>query len=126
MNNKMAEVLLEVGRKEEPKSKNPKNPTKLTLKNDTRLIRITTDHFNGGMGTSNAGSITIKDRDGNVMGTYNAFGKKDKNGTPNAKWVAEPNKVLPKGTYFIWDSDFSTWSKNFVGTGFVVVEGYEE
>jgi len=126
LNNKMAEVILEVGRKEEPKNKNPKNPTKLMLQKPTHLVRITTDHYNDGMGTSSVGSITIKDRDGNVMGTYKAYGKKGKNGTPNAKWVAEPNKVLPKGTYFIWDSDFSTWSKNFVGTGFVVVEGYEE
>ncbi len=126
LNNKMAEVLLEVGRKEEPKNKNPKNPTKLMLQKSTHLVRITTDHFNDGMGTSSVGSITIKDRDGNVFGPFKAYGKKGNNGTPNAKWVAEINKVFPKGTYYIWDSDFSTWSKNFVGTGFVVVEGYEE
>lgn len=125
-NNKTTEVLLEVGRKEEPKSKNPKNPTKLMLQKPTRVVRITTDHYNDGMGTPTVGSITIKDRDGNVFGPFKAYGKKGKNGTPNSKWVAEVNKVLPKGTYFIWDSDFSTWSKNFVGTGFVVVEGYEE
>lgn len=125
-NNKTAEVLLEVGKKEEPKNKNPKNPTKLMLQKPTRVVRITTDHYNDGMGTPSVGSITIKDRDGNVFGPFKAYGKKGKNGTPNSKWVAEVNKVLPKGTYFIWDSDFSTWSKNFVGTGFVVVEGYEE
>ena len=88
-------------------------------------MRITTDHFNNGMGTSGGGTISIKDRDGNSFGSFRASGKKGKDGTPNAKWVATPHIVLEKGTYFIWDSDMSTWSKNFVGTGFVVVEGYE-
>jgi len=54
------------------------------------------------------------------------LGKTGKNGTPSAKWVAEPDKILKKGTYFIWDSDPKTWSKTFIGNnGFVVVEGYE-
>jgi len=120
-----AKVILEVGRKEEPKSKNPKNPTKLMIQKATMLTRITTDHYNDGMGTPRGGTITIKDRQGNRVGSYKAFGKTGKNGTPSAKWVAEPNIMLEKGTYFILDSDMATWSKNFVGTGFVVVEGYE-
>jgi len=118
-------ILMEVGKKEEPKSKKPKNPTKLSLSKPTMITRITTDHYNDGMGTSGGGTISIKDRDGNVIGTFRASGNTGKNGAPNAKWVAEPNKMLEKGTYFIWDSDMSTWSKNFVGNGFVVVEGYE-
>jgi len=124
-NDNLTKVILEVGKKDDAKSKKPKNPTKLTIQKPTMIVRITTDHYNDGMGTSGGGTITIKDRDENIIGTYRANGKTGKDGAPNAKWVAEPHKVLEKGTYFIWDSDFSTWSKNFVGNGFVIVEGYE-
>jgi hypothetical protein len=123
--NSPVKVIFEVGRKEDPKNKNPKNPTKLVIHKAVMVVRITTDHYNNGNGTPSAGSLTIKDRDGNVIGTFSAKGKPGSSGTPNAKWVAEPKVVLEKGTYFISDSDISTWSKNFVGTGMVVVEGYE-
>jgi ribosomal protein L32/cytoskeletal protein RodZ len=120
-----SKVLMEVGKKEDPKSKNPKNPTKLSISKPTMIVRITTDHYNDGMGTSSTGTISIKDKDGNVVGTFRANGRTGKNGAPNAKWVAEPNKLLAKGTYYIWDSEMATWSKTFMGNGFVVVEGYE-
>ncbi len=125
VNNMLSEVIHEVGRKEDPKSKKPKNPAKFTLKEPTMIVRITTDHYNDGMGTSGVGTISIKDKEGNLLGTYKVKGKPGKDGAPDAKWVVEPSKVLDKGTYYIWDSDFSTWSKNFVGSGFVVIEGYE-
>lgn len=120
-----SKVILEVGRKEEPRNKNPKNPTKLTIHSATMITKITTDHYNDGMGTPRGGTITIKDHLGIVIGNYKAFGQTGKNGTPSAKWVAEPNIMLGKGTYFISDSDIATWSKNLLGNGFVVVEGYE-
>jgi hypothetical protein len=121
-----SKVILEVGHTEEPKNKNPKNPTKLTIKNPTRITRITTDHYNDGMGTPRGGKITISDSDENVIGSFKAFGKTGKNKTPSAKWVAEPNIRLEKGIYFISDSEPETWSKTFLGgNGFVVVEGYE-
>lgn len=119
-------VILEVGHSEEPKNKNPKNPTKLTISKQTMITRITTDHYNDGMGTPRGGNIIIKDRYGITLGTYKAFGKKGINRTPSAKWVAEPNVMLDKGTYFISDSEIQTWSRTFLGSnGFVVVEGYE-
>ena len=124
-NDNLATVLLEVGRKEDPKNKNPKNPTKLVLQNSTMIVRITTDHYNDGMGTSGGGTIMIKDRDNNIIASLRAYGKTGKDGTPGAKWVCEPHKVLEKGTYYIQDSDAKTWSKTFLGAGFVVVEGYE-
>ncbi len=121
-----SEVILEVGHTEEPKNKNPKNPTKLTIRNPTLITRITTDHYNDGMGTPRGGKITISDSDDYVIGSYKAFGKTGKNKTPSAKWIAEPNIKLEKGTYFISDSEPATWSKTFLGgDGFVVVEGYE-
>jgi len=118
-------VLMGEGRKEDPKRKNPKSPAKLVLLKPAMIVRITTDHYNDGMGTSGAGTITIKDKSDNIIGTYKASGRTGANGVPNAKWVTEPRKLLEKGTYFIWDSDFSTWSKTFVGLGFITVEGYE-
>jgi len=121
-----SKVILEVGKAEEPKNKNPKNPAKLTISRPTMITLITTDHYNDGMGTPRGGIITIKDRSGMVVAAYKALGKTGKNGTPSAKWVVEPNKIFNKGTYFIWDSDPITWSKTFVGSnGFIVVEGYE-
>ncbi len=122
----ISKVILEVGLSDEPKNKNPKNPTKLTISKPTMITRITTDHYNDGMGTPRGGIITIKDRNGMVIAAYKALGKTGKNGTPSAKWVAEPNKIFNKGTYLIWDSDPQTWSKTLVGSnGFVIVEGYE-
>jgi len=125
VNENLVKVILEVGRKEEPKSKNPKGPTKLLIQKPTVIVRIITDHYNNGMGTPRGGIIKITDRNGLVIGSYKAMGKTGKNNTPSSKWVAEPNIRLEKGTYFIEDSDQATWSKNFVGTGFVIVEGYE-
>lgn len=125
VNEKATRVIFEVGRKEDARSKNPKNPSKFSIQSPTMIVRITTDHYNDGMGTSGAGKISILDRDGNIIATFKAFGKTGTDGTPNAKWVCEPHKVLVKGTYKIQDSDMSTWSKTFLGTGFVVIEGYE-
>ncbi len=125
VNEKASIVIMGEGRKEDPKRQNPKGPAKLVLLKQTMIVRITTDHYNDGMGTSGGGAILIKDRNGNLRGTYKASGKTGANGAPNAKWVAEPRKMLEKGTYFIWDSDFATWSKTFMGVGFITVEGYE-
>ncbi|MCX6251254.1 MAG: zinc-ribbon domain-containing protein [Bacteroidetes bacterium] len=124
-NDYLAKVILKVGRKEDSKNKNPKNPVKLTIKHPTMIVRITTDHYNDGRGVSGGVTISIKDRYGIPVGNFMAKGKSGINGAPNAKWVAEPHKMLDKGTYFIWDSDMSTWSKTVTGMGFVVVEGYE-
>lgn len=122
---KATAIIFEVGRKEDARSKNPKNPSKFSIQSPTMIVRITTDHYNDGMGTSTPGKISILDRDGNTIATFKAYGKTGTDGTPNAKWVCEPHKVLEKGTYKILDSDMSTWSKTFLGTGFVVIEGYE-
>lgn len=124
-NDNMAVVLLEVGRYDEPDYKNPKTPTKLMLQKPTMIVSITTDHYNNGMGAPIAGNITIKDRDENVVGTFKAAAIKGKSGLKAGKWMAQIHTVLEPGTYFIWDSEFPTWTKNYVGNGFVVIEGYE-
>jgi len=118
-------TLFSSNSRETPKYKNPKNPTRFTVGKPSMIMRVITDHFNEDKGTTNVGSVTIMDKDKKVIGTYKARGKNGSNGTTNGKWVAEPHISLEKGTYYIMDSDPSTWSKNFFGTGFVEVEGYE-
>ncbi len=118
-------TLFSSNNRETPKYKNPKNPVRFSVSKPCMIIRVSTDHFNEDKGTTNVGSITILDKNKKVIGTYKARGKNGSNGTTNGKWVAEPRISLEKGTYFIMDSDPSTWSKNFFGTGFVEVEGYE-
>ena len=124
-NDYLAKILLKVGNTDDPKSKNPKNPVKLSIHKPTMIIRIATYHYNDGIGTQSAGTITIKDRNGNIFGSFKAIGQSRKTGAPNSIWLSEPRIVLEKGTYFIWDSDMPTWSKNIMGTGFIVIEGYE-
>ena len=124
-NDYLAKILLKVGNADDPKSKNPKNPVKLSIHKPTMIIRIATYHYNDGIGTRSAGTITIKDRNGNIFGSFKAIGQSRITSAPNSIWLAEPRIVLKKGTYYIWDSDMSTWSKNVVGTGFIIVEGYE-
>ena len=118
-------TLINVGISKTPKDKNPKNPSKLVIQKPTMIVRIITDHYNKGQGTLSAGTLSIKDSEGNTVGTFSADGIPGEKGIPNVKWVAEPNIVLEKGTYFIWDSDMATWSKTFTGSGFIIVEGYE-
>jgi len=111
--------------KEFPKYRNPKNPTRFTVSKKMMITRIVTDHYNEGNGTTSTGSITVKMKNGTTTGTWKAYGKPGSNGTTNGKWVCEPNTVFEPGVYLIQDSEPSTWSKNFFGTGFVEVEGYE-
>lgn len=122
---KKIKVLVEVGRTKNPKDMSPKNPVKLTISKPTMVVRITTDHFNGGKGTSSPGTISIKDSEGKTIGSFRAQGQVGSDGIPNVKWVAEPGQLLEKGTYYIWDSDMSTWSKTPAGGAYIIVEGYE-
>jgi len=123
--NKPIKTVFSSNNKEYPKYKNPRNPTRFSLSKPTMIIKIVTDHFNEDKGTASVGTISIKDKSGKLIGTYTAVGKNGSNDTKNGKWVSEPKIRLEPGTYFIQDSDPSTWSKNFFGTGFVEIEGYE-
>ena len=111
--------------RENPRYKNPKSPTRFSLTKTVMIVRVITDHFNENKGTASAGTITILDKSKKVVGTFKATGKSGSNGANNGKWVAEPKIILQPGTYYIQDSDPSTWSKNFFGNGFTEVEGYE-
>lgn len=122
---KPVSIVFSSTNKEFPKYRNPKNPTRFSVTKKMMITRIVTDHYNQGNGTEAVGSITVKDKGGTVTGTWKAMGKPGSSGTVNGKWVCEPNIVFEPGVYLIHDSDPSSWSKNFFGTGFVEVEGYE-
>lgn len=112
--------------RETPKYKNPQSPTRFTLASETVITRVITDHYNLKNGTTSAGNITISDKGGNKIGTWHCRGMAGHDGTVNGKWVAEPVVTLKPGVYFIQDSEPVTWSKNFFGTGFVEIMGYEK
>ncbi len=99
---------------------------KLNISKPTMITRITTYHWFDGKGDNSGGSITIKgDED---FGPFMAkrFLRAD-DGTPNAKWIFEPNRILPAGKYKVNMSNEKTWSYNIEskGRGFIIIEGYE-
>lgn len=121
-----ATAVFTVGAKDNPKNMHPKNPTKCTLNRETTITRIITDHYNGGKGDPTGGTITMKDKGGNVIGQWRATPAANKNGVPGAKWICNINVNVKPGTYFIQDSNPSTWSKNALSVGFVEIIGIEK
>ena len=115
-----------IGTKDNPKNQNPKNPTKFTLNKETTITRIVTDHYNDGKGDASGGTITLKDKGGSVIGQWKARPSANKSGVASAKWISDMNVKVQPGTYFIHDSNPSTWSKNALGIGFVEVIGIEK
>jgi predicted amidophosphoribosyltransferase len=124
--NNKATAIFTVGAKDDPKNKNPKNPTKFTLNKETVITRIITDHYNDGNGDASGGTITLKDKSGSIVGQWNARPSANKNGVANAKWISNANVTVQPGTYFIHDSNPATWSKNALGIGFVEIFGIEK
>jgi hypothetical protein len=121
-----AQTIFFIGTKENPKNQNPKNPTKFTLNKEATITRIVTDHYNDGNGDASGGTIMLKDKSGSVIGQWKARPSANKSGVANAKWVSDMNVTLQPGTYYIHDSNPSTWSKNALGIGFVEVIGIEK
>ncbi|MEI6452638.1 MAG: hypothetical protein WCP98_22165, partial [Actinomycetes bacterium] len=79
------------------------------------VTEVRTYHWNGGQGAP-AGKITLRASNGMTFGPWNTTTRPGQGGAPNAYWVAEPNQLIPGGTYTVIDSDPSTWSQNS-GTG---------
>lgn len=121
-----AGTIFFIGTKDNPKNQNPKNPTKFTLNKETTITRIVTDHYNDGDGDAAGGTITLKDKGGSVIGQWKARPSANKSGVANAKWISDMNVTVQPGTYYIHDSNPSTWSKNALGIGFVEVIGIEK
>ena len=101
---------------------------RITLKDTARpieVVRVTTFHWNQGVGTDAPGKISIIEytqqngtwKQDQVVGTWNAEGRNIR-GIENVYWDAYPDFVmLPGHSYVIKPSDTSTWSYNDASDG---------
>ena len=102
---------------------NPSEMRLLTMKSDVDPLlveKVTTYHWNNGLGTDKAGSISIVEytqqngewKELRVCGTWAATGRSYW-GIDNVYWDAYPNFVMQPGhAYIVKPSDKSTWSYN--------------
>jgi hypothetical protein len=105
-------------------SSNPRRPTRFTVDEPTRIVKIVTYHWNGGRGAE-PGTIALEGRDGRRWGPWEATGTRDLGGASDAFWTAYPDVTIPAGTYRVLDSNPRTWLYNAGsgGSGFSRVEG---
>jgi hypothetical protein len=88
-----------------------KAPT-FTFSTPVVIISLYTYHWNDGKGDT-PGIIEIKNANtGELFGPFTAKGLPTKDGKQNVFWSVEPGITLPAGTYWVKDSNPSTWSQN--------------
>ena len=121
---KTGRIILSIHNDNEVKS-GPLFASKLKIDKAFIITKITTYHHNWGKGAQ-PGTISLQKRK-DSKGPWQARGVAGDDGTPNGKWVCEPNERLEEGTYKIEVSDDKSWSYNGQSDkkGFVVIEGYE-
>ncbi|MBI1350573.1 MAG: hypothetical protein GC156_05585 [Actinomycetales bacterium] len=89
-------------------SSGPPKPTIFTLGGPAFVTSVMTYHYlNQG---APPGTLAFEGEDGTVYGPWPTVGSEGQGGVANAYWTAEPNVVVPAGTYTVIDSDPSTWS----------------
>ena len=106
-------------------SNGPSQPSILVLSRPTTITEIRTYHWNNAQG-STPGTIALRASDGTLYGPWPASGSPGQGGVPNAYWTANPNAVLPAGTYEVVDSDPSSWAwaSDTGGRGMVTITGH--
>ncbi|MHC1777647.1 MAG: zinc ribbon domain-containing protein [Lentimicrobium sp.] len=121
---KTGRTILSIYNNDEVKS-GPLFASKLKLDQAFMITKITTYHYNWGKGAQ-PGTISLQKKK-ETFGPWQARGIAGDDGTPNGKWVCEPNQRLEEGTYKVEVSDEKSWSYNGQSgqKGFVVIEGYE-
>lgn len=121
---KTGRSILSIYNDKEVKS-GPLFASKLKLDQAFIITKITTFHYNWGKGAQ-PGTISLQKKK-ETYGPWQARGIAGDDGTPNAKWICEPNQRLEEGNYKVEVSDEKTWSYNGQSgqKGFVVIEGYE-
>ena len=92
-------------------AQNGATPTTFTVSESWLVTEIKTYHWNNGIGVT-PGTIGLMAADGTILGTWQADGLPGQGDVLNAYWVANPNIVIPAGTYTVIDSDPDTWSQN--------------
>ena len=121
---KTGRIILSTTNNKEVKS-GPLFNCKLKLDKAFIITKITTYHHNWGKGAQ-PGTIALEKRK-DTKGPWQARGVAGDDGTPNGKWICEPNARLEEGNYKVIVSDEKSWSYNSQSgnKGFVVIEGYE-
>jgi hypothetical protein len=103
-------------------------PTQATVLNISRPYQITsimTYHWNNGRGTPSGGTLGLRASDGTMYGPWGVHTTPGQGGVPNANWIANPNVVIPPGSYTVIDSSPATWSQNGTsgGRGMAEIKG---
>lgn len=113
---------------EKPVKNNPWTKTRFDLNSDVVITRIKTLHYNKGEGVPVAGTISLVDENRVTYGPWQCTAQTADDGTPSAKWVCEPNAIVPAGKYKVVNSGEDTWSWNADSDrkGFIIIEGYQK
>lgn len=103
----------------------PTQPTRITLNGPHQITLIENYHWNNARGAP-GGSIALRADDGRQYGPWPVRTRPGQGGAPSVYWTANPDQVLPAGTYTVVDSDPASWSHNGQsgGRGFTRLEGY--
>jgi hypothetical protein len=101
-------------------------PPTFTLQNDGCITEILTYHWNNGQGAA-PGTIWLLSTTGVAYGPFQAVGVTGQDDVPNAIWVINVRLGLPAASYWVYDSDSTTWSSNTQsnGAGLVTVLGQD-
>jgi hypothetical protein len=113
----------------------PKYSPSFTLAQTIVITQIFTYHWNNGQGTkplygpgSAVGALALFTSTGTEVVWAPAYGSSGQNGSPNVNWTANVGSgtTLAPGTYYVGDSQPSTWSTNAQSgyAGFAEVFGY--
>ncbi|PIQ23468.1 hypothetical protein COW36_09225 [bacterium (Candidatus Blackallbacteria) CG17_big_fil_post_rev_8_21_14_2_50_48_46] len=102
----------------------PTAATTFHLEKATLITYLQTYHWNEGQG-STGGTVSLEDNSGKIYGPWKVQTRPGQGGVPNAYWFAEPQVIVPAGTYHVLDSEPSTWSQNSAngGQGMALVRG---
>ncbi|MEI6296670.1 MAG: peptidoglycan-binding domain-containing protein [bacterium] len=105
-------------------SNDPTRDTSFRIDKKHKITYISNYHWNNAQGAF-PGYIGLKDKDGNILGSWNSVGQDGQGGAQNVVWEAMPNIILEPGVYTITDSSPETWSRNDMSKnrGFSFVKG---
>jgi beta-lactam-binding protein with PASTA domain len=105
-----------------PVSVAPTAETVVVLAATTALSKLVTWHETPSAQEGLPRTLALRDASGVVFGAWPAVATPDGNGE---SWVAVREVCLPAGTYYVVDSDPSTWRQNSAsdGAGFARLEG---
>jgi hypothetical protein len=98
----------------------PSAATVFSITGSATITSLMTYHWNGGKGSTAAGTIALRHSDGTTYGPWTATGV---SGT--LYWYVYPNATIKAGSYTVVDSNPATWSYNSGSgnAGMAVIKG---